>query len=122
MTLNQYLVKKGLTHEQFAELVGCTRAAVTRWASGSRSPSAKWVKVIEEKTRKKLRAEDLKAGRYNSASYNLYISILRRGLTIQQAAKQMAISRNLLAAYIKSKAVPTKAHAIKIKRHFGVII
>lgn len=120
MTLNQYLAYKGLTHEQFAELLGCTRAAVTRWASGSRSPSPRWVRVIEEKTRRKITAQDLKAGSYESPSYKLYIAIMRKGMTIQQAAGKMGISRNALAAYIKQSVVPHEEHAVKIKRHFGV--
>lgn len=120
MTLNQYLSYKGLTHEQFAELLGCTRTAVTRWASGSRSPSPKWVRVIEEKTRRKITAQDLKAGSYESPSYKLYIAIMRKGLTIQKAAQLMGISRNALAVYIKRSVVPHPDHAVKIKRHFGV--
>jgi len=123
MTLSEYLRRKDLTHDQFAELLGCTRAAVTRWASGSRTPSPKWIKLIERKTARKVRAEDFKRVGLNiTPGYRLFMAITRKGLTIREAATKMKISRNALARYIKLNVQPSSEHTDKIKRRFGVSI
>ena len=120
MTLNEYVKRKRLTHEQFAELVGCTRAAVTRWLSGSRAPSPAWVAVILRKTKGVVSVQDLRGVASVGPGFKLHDAIVRRGLTIQQAAQRIGMSRNTLAAYIKDACRVSKDHARRIKQEFGV--
>jgi transcriptional regulator with XRE-family HTH domain len=122
MTLNEYVKRKRLTHDQFAASVGCTRAAVTRWLSGSRAPSPKWVVVILRKTKGLVKVQDLRSVASVGPGFKLHDALVRRGLTIREAAKLIGISRNTLAAYIKDSLRPTKDHAQKIKRQFGVTL
>ena len=101
MSLNEWLERNNLTHEQFAAMCGCTRAAVTRWASGSRMPSPKWIKVIERKTKGQV-----------SLLYNvemtdrekIFISFYKQGLTLSAAAKRLKIHRNTLSRFLTKKA------------------
>jgi DNA-binding transcriptional regulator YdaS (Cro superfamily) len=116
MSLKEYLKKHGLTHGEFAALCGCTRAAVTRWATKSRAPNPKWVRVIEAKTKGEVSAWDLVEGG------ELLAAIYRKGLTLQAASRKLRISRNLLALYAKHLYEPNPMHAEKIKRHFGVTL
>lgn len=122
MTLNEYMRRKRLTHEEFAELVGCTRAAVTRWLSGSRSPSPRWVTVILRKTKGLVKVQDLRSVASVGPGFKLHDAIVRRGLTIQEAARRMDMSRNTLSSYIKDSLRPSKDHAQRIKREFGVTL
>lgn len=122
MTLNEYMRRKRLTHEEFAELVGCTRAAVTRWLSGSRSPSPQWVTVILRKTKGLVKVQDLRSVASVGPGFKLRDAIVRRGLTIQEAARRMDMSRNTLSSYIKDSLRPSKDHAQRIKREFGVTL
>lgn len=120
MTLEQYLKQRGLTHEEFAELLGCSRAAVTRWAIGSRVPSARWAQLIEVRTEGKVKAKELRAAESEGTGARLYNAIVSRGLTIQQAARHMCMSRNTLSAYVKRGFKPSRLHATRIKHYFGV--
>lgn len=122
MTLDEYLRSKRLTHEQFAALVGCTRAAVTRWLSGSRAPSPRWVAIILKKTRNAVSVQDLRSVASVGPGYKLHDAIVRRGLTIQQAAQLLGMSRNTLASYIKESCKVSQDHALRIKREFGVTL
>ena len=122
MTLNEYIRRKRLTQEQFDALVGCTRTAVTRWLAGNRAPSPKWAAVILRKTKGSVKVQDLRGVASVGPGFKLHDAIVRRGLTIQKAAERMGISRNTLASYIKDSLQPSKDHAQKIKREFGVTL
>ena len=122
MTLNEYMRRKRLTQKQFAALVGCTRTAVTRWLAGSRAPSPQWVAIILRKTKGSVKVQDLRSVASVGPGFKLHDALVRRGLTIREAAKLMGISRNTLAAYIKDSLRPSKDHAQKIKREFGVTL
>lgn len=122
MTLNEYIRRNRLTQGQFAALVGCTRTAVTRWLAGNRAPSPQWVAIIIRKTKGSVKVQDLRSAASVGPGFKLHDAIARRGLTIQDAAKRMGISRNTLASYIKNSLRPTKDHAQRIKREFGVIV
>ena len=122
MTLNEYIRRNRLTQGQFAALVGCTRTAVTRWLAGSRAPSPQWVAIIIRKTKGSVKVQDLRSVASVGPGVKLHDALVRRGLTIREAAKQIGISRNTLASYIKNSLRPTKDHAQRIKRQFGVIV
>jgi transcriptional regulator with XRE-family HTH domain len=120
MTLNDYLKQRNLTHEEFAELLGCDRTTVTKWLDGSRVPSARWAQLIEVRTEGKVKAKDLRSIDSCGGGQRLYGVIVTRGLTIQQAAHLMSMSRNALSAYIKDQSKPSRIHVAKIKHYFGV--
>lgn len=122
MTLIEYLKQRNLTHEEFAELLGCDRTTVTKWLDGSRTPSARWAQLIEVRTEGKVKAKSLRTLESNGNGQRLYGVIVTRGLTIQQAAHLMNISRNALSAYIKDQHKPSRIHVAKIKHYFGVSI
>lgn len=122
MTLEQYMKQRGLTHEEFAELLGCSRAAVTRWSVGSRVPSARWAQLIEVRTEGKVKAKELRTIKSDGIGLRLYNAIVSRGLTIQQAARHMCMSRNTLSSYIKDSCKPSRLHATRIKHYFGVSV
>lgn len=113
MTLNEYLEKNNLTHEEFAALVGCHRSAVTRWATGSRRPSPAWIRIILRKTKGLVTAQELLRGS------ELEAIIAGRGFTLQAAARKLRISRNVLARYAKNRISMTEEHAARIQRFFG---
>jgi predicted transcriptional regulator len=46
MTLAEYLAEHGLTHSAFAERIGTTQTAVTRYASGRRVPRPRQMRRI----------------------------------------------------------------------------
>lgn len=50
MTLEAYLRAKGITHRQFADLVGCAQPTVTRFIQGQRIPSPDLMRAIADKT------------------------------------------------------------------------
>jgi transcriptional regulator with XRE-family HTH domain len=97
LSLAQWLEENSLTHEDFAAMCGCTRAAVTRWASGSRLPSPRWMKVIERKTKGQV---VLRYNSYMSEGERILLSLRKQGLTISAAAGKMRIHRNTLARFI----------------------
>jgi len=101
MTLKDWLELNNLTHEEFADMCGCTRTAVTRWVTGSRMPSPKWLKVIERKTQGQV---TLLRGVLNSDRERAYISFYRQGLTICAAAKRLRVHRNTLSRYFSGQA------------------
>lgn len=100
MTLQDWLDQNRLTHEEFADMCGCTRAAVTRWASGSRVPSPKWLKVIHYKTQGQVNV--FKQGQNDRD--RAYISLYMRGFTLSAAAKRLRIHRNTLARFFTGRA------------------
>ena len=115
MTLNEYLEKNNLTHEEFADSIGCHRSAVTRWATGSRRPSPTWIRIILRKTKGLVTAQELLGGS------ELEAVIASKGFTLRAAAQKLKISRNVLARYAKSRISMTPEHAVRIQRIFGVI-
>jgi predicted transcriptional regulator len=58
MKLSQYLSQAGLTHAQFAQKIGATQAAVSRYASGKRKPHLAKLLQIEKATGGKVRPRD----------------------------------------------------------------
>ena len=114
MTLNEYLERNNLTHEDFAASIGCHRSAVTRWATGSRRPSPVWLRIIVRKTKGLVTAQELLGGS------ELEAVIASKGFTLRAAAKKLKISRNMLSLYAKSRIAVSEEHAAKIQRLFGV--
>jgi predicted XRE-type DNA-binding protein len=49
MTLDAYLKQRGITHRQFAEILGCEQPTVSRFVAG-RIPSPDLMRLINEKT------------------------------------------------------------------------
>lgn len=58
MTLADYLTKHGLTHGQFAELIGCEQPTVTRFVGGKRIPSPELMRKIFSETGGDVTAND----------------------------------------------------------------
>lgn len=81
-------------------MCGCTRAAVTRWASGSRLPSPKWLKVIERKTKGQV---VLRYNSYMSEGERVRLALRKQGLTLSAAAKKIRIHRNTLTRFIQGQ-------------------
>jgi transcriptional regulator with XRE-family HTH domain len=100
MTLEQWIDWQKLTHSEFARMCGCSREAVTRWATGSRSPSPKWQKVIERVTKGQVA---IRLYDWMSERDKAYLMLYRQGLTIISAAKKLRIHRNTLANYLSGK-------------------
>lgn len=100
LSLAQWLEENRLTHEDFAAMCGCTRAAVTRWASGSRLPSPKWLKVIERKTKGQV---VLRYNSYMSEGERVRLALRKQGLTLSAAAKKIRIHRNTLTRFIQGQ-------------------
>ena len=103
MTLQEWLEQKNLTHEEFAVMCGCTRAAVSRWASGSRVPSPKWLKVIERKTKGQVVFTALAFNPLDSREV-IAQELHRKGYTLAAASKKLRIHRNTLGRYLNRKA------------------
>ena len=82
-------------------MCGCTRAAVTRWASGSRAPSPKWLKIIERKTKGQVK---LALESHLSEGERVHLSLRKQGLTLSAAAKRIRIHRNTLARFVSGQA------------------
>lgn len=100
VSLAEWLEENRLTHEDFAAMCGCTRAAVTRWASGSRLPSPKWLKVIERKTKGQV---VLRYNSYMSEGERVRLALRKQGLTLSAAAKKIRIHRNTLTRFIQGQ-------------------
>ena len=100
LSLSEWLEENRLTHEEFAVMCGCTRAAVTRWASGSRLPSPRWLKVIERKTKGQV---VLRYNSYMSEGERVRLALRKQGLTLSAAAKKMRIHRNTLTRFIQGQ-------------------
>ena len=109
MTLYEWIESKNLTHSQFARMCGCSREAVTRWASGTRSPSPKWWKTIERVTKGQvaIRVDVSLADRDKT-----YLLLYSKGYTISSAAKKIKIHRNTLSNYLNNKSV-TPRHIVQ---------
>tara|TARA_R110000822_G_scaffold53516_2_gene138008 strand:+ start:669 stop:875 length:207 start_codon:yes stop_codon:yes gene_type:complete len=58
MNLREWLTDQEITFTKFAELVGCTRPAVSWWAMGRSRPSPLFVDEIKKLTRGQVTAED----------------------------------------------------------------
>lgn len=101
LSLAEWLEENNLTHEEFAAMCGCTRTAVTRWASGSRAPSPKWLKIIERKTKGQVKLE---VDSVETERERVFLSLRKHGLTLSAAAKKMRIHRNTLARFVSGQA------------------
>ena len=100
MTLNEWLERNCLTHEEFADMCGCTRSAVTRWVLGARLPHPKWLKVIHRKTKGQVTM--FRQGQNDRE--RAYILLYTRGFTVEAAAKRLRIHRNTLAKFFRGQA------------------
>jgi predicted transcriptional regulator len=58
MKLADYLDTNDLTHDRFAALIGTTQAAVSRYATGKRTPRGPILRRISEVTKGKVSAND----------------------------------------------------------------
>ena len=58
MKLAEYLSKNDLTHAKFASMIGATQAAVSRYASGKRTPRPGQMALIAKATKGKVTAND----------------------------------------------------------------
>ena len=58
MKLREYLVKKNLTIEGFAQVIGCSRQTIHNLMSGRNRPSIDLMIAIERETKRKVRIED----------------------------------------------------------------
>jgi transcriptional regulator with XRE-family HTH domain len=58
MTLADYLTQHSITHQRFAELLGCQQPTVTRFVKGQRVPSPELMRLIAEKTNGAVTAND----------------------------------------------------------------
>lgn len=59
MLLRDYLIEQGLTHEEFASLIGVTRPAVSYWLTGKTRPNPTSAVLIARRTNGKVTAQDL---------------------------------------------------------------
>lgn len=116
MSLKEWLKRNNLTHADFAAMCGCTRAAVTRWASGSRAPSPKWLKVIERKTKNQVTAY----GAVSSEREMAFLEIYRKGYTVSAAAKKLRIHRNTLSRYFSGQSYTPSDIVSKIYKLAGL--
>lgn len=62
MLLRDYLIEHGLTHEEFASLVGVTRPAVSYWLRGQTRPNPTSAVLIARVTKGAVTAQDLQHG------------------------------------------------------------
>jgi|DEB19_MinimDraft_3_1074340.scaffolds.fasta_scaffold38403_3 transcriptional regulator with XRE-family HTH domain len=97
MTISEWLEKNGLTHEQFALMAGCDRSSVTKWATGERFPSPRWMKVILKITKGQVYVT--KDAEFSYRDF-IRLALYKQGLTISDAAKQMGIHRNTLSRFL----------------------
>lgn len=116
MSLKEWLKRNNLTHAEFAAMCGCTRAAVSRWASGSRAPSPKWLKVIERKTKNQVTAY----GAVSSEREMAFLEIYRKGYTVSAAAKKLRIHRNTLSRYFSGQSYTPSDIVAKIYKLAGL--
>lgn len=58
MKLKNWIEYKKLTGAEFAEMLGVSAAAVSRWLGGSRIPCITQMQAIEELTKGKVKAQD----------------------------------------------------------------
>lgn len=59
MKLKEWLTKEDMTMSKFGEIMKCSRATVSRWCNGDRTPSLKTAKEISEVTNGEVGVEDL---------------------------------------------------------------
>lgn len=70
MHLSDWLKNKELTDQQFAEMIGCSRSAVTHYRSGRRMPSVYAMMDIQVATNHEVKWEDMQE-RWVSVRKNL---------------------------------------------------
>ena len=117
MTLVEWIESKNLTHEQFGRMCGCSRAAVTRWVTGSRLPSAKWWKVIERVTKGQVSLDV-----YDEMPVRTKVRFLiyRKGHSVSSAAKRIRINRNTLANYLNGVTLTPNNIVQRIHKFVGL--
>jgi len=117
MTLIEWMEWKNLTHEQFGRMCGCSRAAVTRWVTGSRLPSAKWWKVIERVTKGQVSLDV-----YDEMPVRTKVRFLiyRKGHSVSSAAKRIRINRNTLANYLNGVTLTPNNIVQRIHKFVGL--
>lgn len=100
MKLSEWLERNNLTHEQFALMCGCDRSSVTKWATGERFPSPKWMKVILRVTKGQVFVT--KDEEFSIRSL-IHLSLYKQGLTISSAAEKLGIHRNTLSRFLSGR-------------------
>ena len=117
MTISEWLERSGLTHEEFATMCGCDRSSVTKWATGERFPSPKWMKVILRVTNGQVfKAE---SGELTTKEL-IYFSLYKQGFTVSSAAKKLRIHRNTLSRFLHGVSSPPADILARIKKLSGV--
>jgi len=119
MTLKDWLIQNNLTHEKFAAMCGCTRAAVSRWADGSRVPSPKWLKVIEKKTKGQVFFDSMACSSWDDRAI-VARNLRKRGYTLSDASKKLRIHRNTLGRYLGRKSFTPSLIVEKIHKFAGL--
>jgi transcriptional regulator with XRE-family HTH domain len=87
----RYIRDNDLTHQQFAAMCGVDRSTVTKWISGSRSPSPKAVRIISQKTKGEVASTEASAS--DPYHKRLMLALLKNGLTIRDAQDSVAAGR-----------------------------
>ena len=117
MTISEWLNRKGLTHEEFALICGCDRSSVTKWVTGERFPSPRWMKVILRVTKGQVfTAENGEL----THKEQIYFSLYKQGLTLSSAAKKLGIHRNTLSRFLHGVSSPPPDILARIRKLSGV--
>ena len=117
MTISEWLDKNNLTHEQFALMCGCDRSSVTKWATGERFPSPRWMKVILRVTKGQVFTTKDQPLTYRDM---VYLALYKQGLTISDAANKLGIHRNTLSRFLHGITSPPADIMARIRKLSGV--
>ena len=72
MHLNEWLKQKKLTDQQFADMIGCSRSAVTHYRAGRRMPSVYAMMDIQVATNHEVKWDDMQR-RWVDVRKNLHL-------------------------------------------------
>lgn len=122
------LMKNKVSQGEFATAIGLSQATVTHYIKGRYTPSQKTLGRIAEFLNVSPNVfygdvEDYTM--YLNKSINQFASTLyglikEKGLTCEQFAKEIGVSRQTISNYINEKQMPTTNVAKKIADYFGV--
>ena len=117
MTISEWLERKNLTHEQFALMCGCDRSSVTKWVTGERFPSPKWMKIVLRVTKGQVFTTE--NGELTHKE-QIYFSLYKQGFTVSSAAKKLGIHRNTLSRFLHGVSSPPADIVARIRKLSGV--
>lgn len=117
MTISEWLERKNLTHEQFALMCGCDRSSVTKWVTGERFPSPKWMRVILRVTKGQVFTTKDESFTYRDM---IHLSLYKQGFTVSDAAKKLGIHRNTLSRFLHGVSSPPADIMARIRKLSGV--